>query len=219
MLRHAAAAVPWARVTLAAVLVLVLMELVRRWQWTMWPLEGTAVGLLAAATAWCFDEPAASVVDTAPRSLAWRTLARSSGVLVLGTAWVLAVLLARDSLFGHPWEVGLQGMGAIVAAAAYAAWRRTAGDATPGLAAAMVVVPLATAWALIRPFAGEVPVFPYADGSGDFGSWDVSRAGWAGLVACSATLLALAISERRATLVLPVVLHHVESGNPVRLRD
>jgi hypothetical protein len=95
----------------------------------------------------------------------------------------------------------------------------TAGDATPGLAAAMVVVPLATAWGLIRPFAGEVPVFPYADGNGDFGSWDVSRAGWAGLVVCSGTLLALAISERRATLVVPVVLHHVESGNPVRFRD
>jgi len=110
---------------------------------------------------------------------------------------VLAVRLAWDSLFGHPWEVALQGVGAILAAAAYTGWRRAAGDATPGLAAAMVIVPLATAWALIRPFSGELPLFPYADGSDDFGNWDVSRAGWAGLVACAGTLLALAMSDAR----------------------
>ncbi|MEU0312929.1 hypothetical protein [Nocardioides sp. NPDC006273] len=67
-------------VGVVGVLVLVLMERVARWPWTMWPLEGITIGLLAAGTAWCFDEPAAEVVDAAPRHLTWRTGARATGV-------------------------------------------------------------------------------------------------------------------------------------------
>ena len=81
--RYAGRAVPWTRVAVAATLIVVLMDVVRRWPWNMWLLEGTAVGLLAAAAGWCFDEPAAAVVDPAPRGLAWRTAARVAGVLVL----------------------------------------------------------------------------------------------------------------------------------------
>ena len=81
MVRYAARAVPWVRISLAAALVALLMELVRWNPWVLWPLEGTAVGLLAGATAWCFDESAAVVVDVAPRGLAWRTAARTPAVL------------------------------------------------------------------------------------------------------------------------------------------
>ena len=63
MLIYATRGVPWPRVTTAAALVVVLIELVRWNPWTLWPLEGTAVGLLSGATAWCFDETAAAVVE------------------------------------------------------------------------------------------------------------------------------------------------------------
>lgn len=197
MPRYAVAAVPWVRVTVAGVLVLALMDLVRRWPGSMWPLEGVSVGLLAAATAWCFDEQTASVVDTAPRSLAWRTLARSPGPLVLLAVWMVATHLARDSLFGHRWEVALQGVGAVVAATAYTGWRRAAGTAMPGLPFAMCIVPLATGWALIRPFSRELPILPFTDLGGAFGDWEVSRSGWGGLLVCSAALLALALGDSR----------------------
>ncbi len=197
MLRYAARAVPWTRVVLAAFLVLVLMDAVRRWPWTMWPLEGTAVGLLAAATAWCLDEPSATVVDSAPRSLAWRTAARAFGASVLLAAWAAAVYAARASLFGHPGDVALQGVAAVVGAAAWVTWRRTAGEATPGARLAIAVVPVATAWALVRPFPEVLPVFPYADGSGDFGDWDTSRAGWQALAAAAVVLLSAGLAEVR----------------------
>jgi hypothetical protein len=197
MIRYAARGVPWSRVALAACLVLVLMDVVRRWPWTMWPLEGTAVGLLAGAAAWCFDEPAASVVDSAPRSLLWRTAARASGAVVLLAAWTVAVLLARDSLFGHPWEVAFQGVAAVLAAVAYTCWRRAGGDPNPGLQAALTVVPVATAWALIRPFSQALPVFPYADGSTDFGDWGVSLAGWAVVAGAAVVLLIAALADAR----------------------
>jgi hypothetical protein len=197
MLRYAARAVPWSRVALAAVLVLVLMDVVRRWPWTMWPLEGTAVGLLAGAAAWCFDEPAAMVVDSAPRSLLWRTLARGSGVVVLLVAWAVAVFITRDSLVGHPGEVAFQGVAAVLAAVAYTCWRRAGGDSSPGLRTAAMVVPVATAWALVRPFSEALPVFPYGDGSMDFGDWEVSLVGWAVVAGCGVVLLVAAMSDVR----------------------
>src|SRR5215210_5226740 len=116
MLTYAGRALPWARLGLVSALVVVLMEVVHRWPWTMWPLEGVAVGLLAAGAAWCFDETAASVIDTAPRRLAWRTAVRASGLVLLLVAWLGAVLWSRESLFGHPWAVAAQGIAAVIAA-------------------------------------------------------------------------------------------------------
>ena len=110
MLHHAARAVPWGRVALAAALVVVLMELVRWNPWVLWPLEGTAVGLLAGAAAWCFDETAAAVVDTSPRGLSWRAAARSPAVLLLILAWAFAVArVGNDAAFGHLGAVLVQG--------------------------------------------------------------------------------------------------------------
>jgi hypothetical protein len=197
MIRYAARAVPWERVALAAVLVVVLMELVRRWPWTMWPLEGAAVGLLAAATGWCFDETSAAVVDAAPRGLVWRSAARASGVVVLLAAWATAVYLARDSLFEHAGHVAVQGVAAVLAAAAWCCWRRTSGEPVPGGSLALAVLPACTAWALARPLSGSLPVFPYADGSGDFGNWDTSLAGWSVLTICAVVVLAAALADAR----------------------
>ena len=193
MIRYTAHAVPWPRVGLAAVLVIALMELVGRWPWQTWPLAGTAVGLLAAAAAWCFDEPAAAIVDPAPRSLVWRTLARGSGVLVLAIAWAVAMSRAWEGLFGHPWVVTVQGAAAMVAGTAWATWRRAVGVASPGMPLAISVVPLLTGWALTRPFDEQLPVFPYApEGSGD---WGASLVGWACLSMASVILLLAALAD------------------------
>lgn len=197
MIRYATGAVPWGRVGLAACLVWLLMELVRRWPWTMWPLEGAAVGLLAGATAWCFDEASAAVVDAAPRGLAWRSTARAAGPLVLLATWCTAVYVARGSLFEHPWHVLGQGVAAMVAAAGWCTWWRASGEPSPGSSLALAVVPLATAWALVRPLSELLPVFPYADGSGEFGSWGTSAWLWCALAGCGVALLAAGLTDVR----------------------
>lgn len=194
VLTYAARAVPWLRVMLAMTLVTVLMELVRWDPWLLWPLQGSTVGLLAGATAWCFDEQAAAVVDAAPRGLAWRTTARAPAVLLLIVVWLAVVVHAADALFDHASAVALQGLVAITAAAAWAGWRRTAGDAMPGVRAAAVVVPVTTVWALVRPFAEQVPVFPYASG-GTYGDWRTSSVAWLCAGAVAVVILALAMTE------------------------
>jgi hypothetical protein len=193
MIRYAARAVPWPRVCVAAALVIALMELVGRWPWQTWPLAGTAVGLLAGATAWCFDEPAAAVVDPAPRTLAWRTLARSAGVLLLAVAWAFSVGRAWDGLFGPPWVVTLQGAAAMLAGAGWATWWRAAGAACPGMPLAVAAVPLVTGWALVRPFDDVLPVFPY--GPAGSAGWGTSAAGWASLGVASAVLVLAALAD------------------------
>jgi hypothetical protein len=194
MLGHAARAVPWGRVVLAAGLVLLLMELVRRDPWLLWPLQGTAVGLLAGATAWCFDETSAVVVDPCPRGLAWRAAARSPAVLLLTLAWVLGVLRGGDAAtFGHAGAVLAQGVVAVTAGAAVACWRRARGAATPGTLFATTVVPATTAWALVRPFDQYVAVFPYGDTSTT--GWHASTIGWAATGILAGLLLVAALAE------------------------
>lgn len=196
MTGYAARAVPWTRVALAAGLVVVLMELVRWNPWTLWPLEGTAVGLLAGATAWCFDETAATVVDPSPRGLAWRTMARSPGLLLLVVTWTAVVLHAGGgAMFGHAGEIWIQGTAASLAGAAYTVWRRSCGEASPGLGFATAVVPATTAWALLRPFDAHLAVFPYATTSPS--GWDRSATGWVGLTIAAAVVLGVVLADAR----------------------
>jgi hypothetical protein len=197
MWRYARRALPWGLVGVVAVLLVVLLVAVRLYAWTLWPLEGVAVGLLAGAVGWCLDEPAAVVVDATPRGLAWRTTARLVGVALLLTAWSVGVWLARDELFGHPWVVFLQGPVAAAVAAAWVTARRVAGEATPGQRWAVAVVPLMTAWALVRPFPRVLPVLPYGfDGSG--GDWRASTVLWASAgVTCLGVLARLLLRERQ----------------------
>lgn len=178
MVGYAARAVPWFRVVLAAGLVVLLLELVRWNPWVLWPLEGTAVGLLAGAAAWCFDETAAVVVDAAPRSLAWRTAVRSPAVLLLAVTWVAVVAHAdaAGALFGQGGAVLVQGLAAMAAGGAYACWRRAQGQALPGLLLASAVVPATTVWALVRPFETHLAVFPY--GTDSAATWTASGIGW-----------------------------------------
>ncbi len=196
MTGYVARAVPWTRVALAAGLVVVLMELVRWNPWVLWPLEGTAVGLLAGATAWCFDETSAAVVDSAPRGLAWRTMARVPGPLVLLVTWTVVVLHAgAGTTFEHRDEIWFQGLAACLAGAAYASWRRSSGEASPGLRFATAVVPVTTGWALLRPLDSHLAVFPYATTTP--AGWERSTAGWVALAIASAVALGVVLADAR----------------------
>jgi hypothetical protein len=196
MTDYVARAVPWTRVALAAALVIVLMELVRWNPWVLWPLEGTAVGLLAGATAWCFDETSAAVVDSAPRGLAWRTMARSPGPLLLVATWTAVVLHAgAATTFEHLDEIWFQGVAACLAGAAYTGWRRSCGDASPGLRFATAVVPATTAWALLRPLDHHLAVFPYATTTP--AGWDHSTTGWVALATGAVVVLGVALADAR----------------------
>ena len=181
MVRYAIRALPWPLLVTVATVVLALMEVVRRWPWTMWPLEGCAVGLVAAGAAWCCDEPAAAMVDSAPRSMLWRTTARLLGLALLLGVWVLSVAHARDSLFEHPVEVALQGVIASAAAFAWATWRRSRGAAKPGGLLAAGIVPVVTFWAVARPLPQSLPLFPYTTSvelGGDWASAWSSGSSW-----------------------------------------
>jgi len=194
MLRYAASAIPWPRVALGTALVVLLMELVRWNTWVLWPLAGTAVGLLAGVTAWCFDESAAVVVDVAPRSLAWRTAARAPVVLGMLLVWCAVVWHASDrALFGRSVSVLVEGLVAIAVGAGYAGWRRARGEPMPGLVLATTVVPLTSTWALVRPLDATLPVFPYGTSSAE--EWTVSTVGWVVLGILALVVLAAALSD------------------------
>lgn len=164
-------------VVTGALLVVVLMNMLAQAPWQLWPLQGAAVGVLAATAGWCLDEPAAAVVDPAPHGLRWRTLARTLGVLPLLGVWCATVWYTRDSLFGHPDVVLVQGLAATAITTAWVTGQRARGEATPGRRAACWVVPVALAWSLTRPLPALLPVFPYA-GGGEHGDWGASLVVW-----------------------------------------
>jgi tRNA(Ile2) C34 agmatinyltransferase TiaS len=196
VIRYAVRAIPWGRTALAGALVVTLMELVRWNPWVLWPLEGTAVGLLAGAAAWCFDEPCAAVVDTLPRGAAWRTAARTPALVVLLATWtVLALHAGHDALFGHVRAVLVQGLAAMAGGAALAVSSRGRGEAMPGLRIATVAVPVATAWALVRPLQRALPVFPY--GTSPTSAWHASTVGWLVVATVAALGAAHSLAETR----------------------
>ncbi|MEZ5092848.1 hypothetical protein [Nocardioides sp.] len=195
MLLYLRWSVPWVRVAVAALLVATLIELVHRDAWLLWPLEGTAVALLAGAAAWCLDEQAGAVVDVTPRGLAWRTAARAPAPALLAGVWLVTVWHARDSLFGHAGAVLVQGLAALAAGTAWATSRRAAGNPMPGLALAATVIPAGAGWALVRPLPDQLPVFPY--GTATPGQWATSLVAWSAVAAASLVVLALELAEAR----------------------
>jgi hypothetical protein len=137
-----------------------LMAVVAAWPTTMWPLEGTAVGLLARAAAWCVDEAAAAVVDTLPRGLRWRTTGRAVAAIPLAVVWVLCVYAARHHLPPHAPLFALQGIAALAFAFAFVTWRRARGRPTPGALFGSFVIPASALFALARPVPTLLPLFP-----------------------------------------------------------
>ncbi|MFG2040675.1 hypothetical protein [Dactylosporangium sp. NPDC048998] len=189
MTRYVVQAVPWRLTIVATGIVVGLMTLVARWPAVMWPLQGTALGLIAGITAWAADEPAAQVVDTLPRPLWWRITARAAVVpLALGT-WIACLLAARSRLPDHFWFFVLQAAGMVGLALAVTTWRRGRGVAEPGRPFAAIVVPTATAVALARPFTRQLPVFPVWPSE----DWHTSRVVWVAVTAGSFAILAAAL--------------------------
>jgi hypothetical protein len=194
MTRHAVRGVPWLVVLFGVAPVPALLRIVEEWPYTVWPLQGIAVGLAAAAAVWCFDETAAAVVDTLPRSLAWRTASRLLGVGVVLGVWLLSVAWTSAAFFGRPGHVAWQGVAAIAAGSAYATWRRSRGTPTPALGAATGLVCSAAFLALARPLHDQLPVFPYLA----TGPWATSAVLWAVLGVASIGALAVLLAEPAA---------------------
>jgi hypothetical protein len=192
MLRYAVRGLPCARLVAVGVLIPLLLGLVRYDPLVMWPMQGTAVGVVAAGVAWCLDERAAAVVDPTPRGVTGEILARSMGFLPITAAWAASVWWARDALFGHAWNVFVQGVAAGLVAAGWVASRRVAGEAEPGHRLALMVVPIMTGWALIRPFDSVLPVFPYADDA-----WARSTLGWSVVGTIGLMGFGLVVAEAR----------------------
>jgi hypothetical protein len=191
MTLHAFRGVPWLVVLFGVAPVPALLQIVEQWPYTMWPLQGIAVGLAAASAAWCFDETAAAVVDTLPRSLAWRTASRLLGAAVVLGVWLASVAWTSTAYFGHAGDVAGQGVAAIAAAAAYATWRRSRGAATPALGLATALVSVASYVALARPLDSHLPVFPYlADGP-----WAASAVLWTAIGLAGVAALVVLLSE------------------------
>ncbi len=187
MLRHAARALPWPLLAAAAVLLYALLRTVQQWPYQVWPLQGLAVGLVAGIAAFAYDEPSATVVDTLPRGLAWRTAARSLGVVLLLGWWLLAVALTRDAYFGHAMAIAWQGLAATVAVVATTAHLRRRGAAAPATLVGTAVVGGVAFLALARPFENRLPIFPYPVAD----HWSDSRTLWTGvLVATTSWLVA-----------------------------
>jgi hypothetical protein len=191
MTLHAFRGVPWLVVLFGVAPVPALLRIVEQWPYTMWPLQGIAVGMVAAAAVWCFDETAAAVIDTLPRSLAWRTTSRLLGVAVILGVWLVSVSWTSSAYFGRPGHVAWQGVAAIAAGSAYATWRRSRGTATPALGAATGLVCGASFLALTRPLDDRLPVFPYLDD----GPWTLSAVLWTVIGVASVAVLAVLLLE------------------------
>jgi len=186
MIRHAARAVPWGTVALACAAVPGLVAILLLDPDRMWPLQGIAVGVLAAAAAWAMDERAAAVVDTLPRSLGWRTAARALAAVPLAAVWAGSLIVAAGSLPDHAGLFLRQGVAAVLLGVAVATWRRSRGAATPGSTAGPAALGVVAVLALTRPFHAHAPLFPAWEGE----DWARSGAIWWGLLVAGAALLA-----------------------------
>lgn len=191
MLKHAARGVPWLVVLAGVVPVPMLLRVVEEWPFAMWPLQGIAVGLVAATSAWCFDETAATVVDTLPRSLAWRTLSRLLGVALILAVWLVSVQWTSTAYFERAGHVAGQGVAAIAVGSAYTTWRRRRGTATPARGVATWLVCGAAYLALARPLEDRLPVFPYLS----TGPWQASAVLWAVVGVVSLAVLVVVLLE------------------------
>jgi hypothetical protein len=186
VIRYAARAVPWGTVALACAAVPGLVAVLALDPERMWPLQGVAIGVLAAAAAWCMDERAAALVDTLPRSLGWRTAARALAAVPLAAVWAATLALAAGVMPDHPGLFLRQGAAALLMGVAVATWRRGRGSAMPGATAAPGALGVVAVLALTRPAHADVPLFPAWAGD----DWARSGAIWWGLLGAGAVLMA-----------------------------
>ena len=82
-LRYLVGATHWSLLAGSGLIIGAGVALVARWPEALWPLHGTALGLMVGMAAVAVDERCATVVDVSPRPLWWRTAVRSVGPLAL----------------------------------------------------------------------------------------------------------------------------------------
>jgi hypothetical protein len=131
-----------------------------------------AFGLLAAASAFALDEPAAEIVDVTPLGRPRRTAARAVTLIVPCGAGLVVVLIAAGQDAG--WPVGRLGVAVVgnvlLGFAAAAVARRYAGQPGPVVASAITLVLVTLS--LVRPLAAYVANAGGADASA-VSSWAV----------------------------------------------
>jgi hypothetical protein len=81
----------------------------------------------------------------------------------------------------------------VLIATAWVTWCRSRGQTTPGQRWATTIVPLATAWALVKPLKRQLPVFPYAYG-GKYGDRHTSSTDRCATGALAGAVIALTLT-------------------------
>jgi len=200
MRTYAAAAVPWHVVVTGCVLVPGLLALVAWRPSVVWPLQGAALGVVGGVAAWSMDEPLAALVDTLPRALTWRTVARCCVVPLVLVAWAVPLVAARDRLPAHLPLFLLQGAGAVLVALAVTVALRRRGAPSPGRRVASIAVPAALALALIRPAPRRLALFPVWPTD----AWATSAALWSLAAAAAALVLAGALLREHCPRRVPI---------------
>jgi hypothetical protein len=157
---YARTATSWAMLGVTSALIVALLAIVARWPYTMWPLHGATIGLIAGTSAWAVDETTARIIDVAPRPLWWRSAARAFTPMILTVAWTSMHLGTRNRLPDRLSLFILQG--ATAAALGFAAGNtlRARGRAEPGQWIASFVCPLTLGVALAKPLNDHAPLFP-----------------------------------------------------------
>ncbi len=209
MLRHAARATPWLALGVAAALTTLLLRVLQADPYVFWPLQGIAVGFVGAASAWAFDEPSASIVDTLPRGLRWRTTARGLVVLAVAGWWLMSVWWVRSALFGHAADVATQGFAAMLGVTSVVTWLRRRHVPSPANRVSAAVVATAVLLALARPVPGRLPLLPYTAA----GPWTASNRWWTTIALISVLSLAVAVAEPRLRGRRRARWHHAPAGS------
>jgi small-conductance mechanosensitive channel len=140
------------------------------------------------AAARAFDEPSASIVDSLPRPLWWRTAARLVYPVLLAATWWVAVGIADVRPNGRPEVVRLEGVALILVGAATATLLRRRGRDAPGTAIGSALLLVVTTLAVLNPAHGVLPLFPFYDDT----TW--ARAGWIWLTVAAVAAATLVLS-------------------------
>ena len=157
---YARAATSWAMLGITLALIVTLLTIVARWPYTMWPLHGAAIGLIAATSAWAVDETTATIVDIAPRPMWWRSAVRAFTPLILAVAWTATHFVIRNRLPDQLDLFVLQGVAAAALGFAAGITLRSRGRSEPGQWIASFVCPLTLGVALAKPLNDHAPLFP-----------------------------------------------------------
>lgn len=191
MLRYALRILPLSALIAGTLGAAALLCLVHLRPAQMLQAAGVAAATAGATAPRLFDEPAAALVDTLPRPLRWRTLARLLPTGFLALIWLIGASVIDTQGVGQPDVLRLQGVGTILAAAAVTTVLRRRGQPAPGLAVASTTLLVTSFLVLLNPFDRSLPFFPY----GSAGDWAASRRLWTLIAAAAAAALAISCLE------------------------